>query len=160
MAYESPELKENPSWQKRQDLENKRQTKLPDSKLPNSVWIPLMVVCVCLDVLEYSIDALAGEYVLGEIANEAIDWSAEFLFYIFFKMRGINLSGTRTAVSFFGGFAIEVLTGGIISLWTLDIGLVVLFTKLEEEALKKSLVGKILKKNMDKAARAMGEDVV
>jgi len=138
MAYESPELKENPSYQKRKKLVEERGGKNFESKLPRNIWFFLIFIAVCLDALEWLIvDPLSAEYGLGEIINFFIDLVAEFFFGFFFATRGIRLTQARNALAFFGVFGIDILTLGIANFWTLEVGLIILFNKLDEEKAKK-----------------------
>src|SRR5260221_12740352 len=103
MAYESEELKENPAWQRRQEHEEKRQNEEAETKLSKGSIIALMTVCVALDLIEYGIDALAGEYAVGEIINLCIDYCAEIIFGVWLSILGISLMKTRNVIVFFGG---------------------------------------------------------
>ena len=65
-----------------------------------------------------------------------IDFCVELGFYVWFKSRGLNMAQARKAITFLGGGVLELFFDGTVPLWTLDVGLIIIFERIEEYVAK------------------------
>jgi hypothetical protein len=114
--------------------QNRRSIAMPktESKLSSITVIMMLSVAVCLDILELLLDFI----VIGVVINPILDILAFLGFYIWLKIKGIDLIGTKSgakkAIAFFGTEMVDLIfAGGDLPLWTLDIGLVIFIQKGE-----------------------------
>ena len=117
----------------------------PESKLSNTTILVMLSAAVAIDIFQIILTFVgAGEWFI----NDIIDVGVEILFFIWFKIKGVNFGSTRKVASFLGTFAFGELTDGIIPTWTLEISLVKFAIRAEEKLenaspLVKSMVSKV-----------------
>ena len=89
----------------------------------------MMAVTIAIDACQWGLDWIG----FGLVINPILDWTViPLLFYIWFKIIGLNLNSARKSITFFAGAFIDGLEASAIPLWTIDIGLVIFFEKSEE----------------------------
>ena len=114
--------------QKRQKLEEGRNPSQSTSKLPGTTIALMLCTTIFLDVAEFLLDLV----IIGVALNVIIDFCVELGFYVWFKTRGMNMGSARKSITFLGGGLLELFFDGTVPLWTLDVGLIIIFERVEE----------------------------
>jgi hypothetical protein len=129
-----PETVSPTPLERRQKNELKKQSR-KESKLPTITIILMLCTTALLDVGQLFLDTVW----IGVILNPILDWTVIPLgFYIWFKMRGVNMASARKSAVFLGGALINGFEENLIPLWTVEIALVIAFQRGEEFLLAKS----------------------
>ena len=123
--------------EKRQALQQQRSGP-SESKLPNAVIALMLCTTVAIDVAQILLDLIA----IGIVLNPIIDFCVWLGFYIWFKIRGMNMGQAKKALTFLGGGALEMFFDGTVPLWTLDIGTIIFLEKAEEK-MQSTNLGKV-----------------
>lgn len=123
--------------QKRQMLDRSKKDssrKTKGSKFPRNTVFLMMSLAIFLDLLQWGILAVAGEYIVGEVINDAIDPVIQGMFDIWYWIRGVNLMSAKNLMTQAGSFVGKEISQGVLPLWSLEVGLFIAIAKAEEKA--------------------------
>ncbi|MES2060076.1 MAG: hypothetical protein V4438_03535 [Patescibacteria group bacterium] len=109
-------------------------------RIGSAAAIVFVTFALAVDLLQILLDVV----VIGAVVNRIIDIVVLILFWIAFKLKGVNFTKTR-ALIFFGLALIELIPGvDVFPLWTIDI-IAVIFLVMAEDKLGQT--GEALIKN-------------